>query len=259
MLRPKNSYEQLLGPASLPIFHLGPPLEKGPLPSVFYFALAGDESLALDPFNQPAILLAEEKIRVFSFTLPFHGPHFDKRHAMMSWAQQIGADCDIIDNFVKECLECINFLIEQDYVDASHMASAGLSRGGFIATHLAAQDLRIKTVLGYAPLTNLTALEEFKECENHPLVKKLSLIQLVDKLMHKKIRFYIGNRDTRVSTDECFAFIRAAAEYSYRQSHRPPPIELIVSASIGHKGHGTSPHIFKEGIEWLKKALFQKA
>lgn len=240
------------------IYHSGPPLSEGVLPALFYFALAGDVSLNQEPFNQPVTLLKEQRLRIFSMTLPGHGPGLDNHHALPLWLKQLHAGHNIVNSFVQQCIEAIDFLIQQGYIDERQIAAAGLSRGAFMAAQLGAADDRIKTILGYAPLTRLDTVAEFKTLGHHPLIEELALINNVERLIHKKVHFFIGNRDILVETDACYAFIRALTEAAYTHHHRSPPIELTIYPSIGHKGHGTPPEIFRAGTEWLKEKLYQE-
>ncbi len=50
---------------TIEVAHIGPSLDKGRLPAVMYFSISGEDSIGLDPFNQPALFLAENGIRVF--------------------------------------------------------------------------------------------------------------------------------------------------------------------------------------------------
>lgn len=246
--------KEIEGPTPLTIYHQGP--EDGrPRPSLFYFALSGQDSLTLDPFNYPITLLSNLPIHVFSFTLPRHEKSSEYRHAIAFWAKEIERGNDIISSFVKNVCQNIDFLIEKGLVDPHRMATAGLSRGGFIATHLAAQDKRIKTILGYAPMTDLFALEELSFLKENHLAQSLCLKSLIHKLLDKKLYFLIGNRDHKVGTSHCFDFIKDLAEAAYLNQHRSPQIECRITPSIGHKGHGTSNESFKDGIEWLKTKL----
>lgn len=236
------------------IYHVGPPLSMGPLPSLFYFSLSGKESLTLAPYNQLVELLQNNLMRIFSLTLPGHEEGYDHQNAMKYWANQIENDDDVIQPFVTQCKQVIDFLIQQNYINRDNIAVAGLSRGSFIAAHVAAQDDRVKTILGFAPLTNLMDLIEFQGSMSL-LAHNLALHSLVDRLVGKKLRFYIGNRDKRVNTHSCFTFIEALVEATYTHRHRSYPVELIIYPSVGHKGHGTPPHIFHEGALWLKQQL----
>lgn len=250
----KQSCDIITASSSLTLYHSGPPLSIGPLPTFFYFALSGEDSLALDPYNQPVINLSNSPIRIFSLSLPGHGIGLDNNLAMGFWIQQFVEGVDIIGDFITRCREALDFIIDHSYANPSQIAAAGLSRGAFIATHFAAADSRIKTILGFAPLTQLEAIEEFNvHASEHPLIKDLSLFNLIDKLIDKRLRFYIGNRDTRVGTERCFAFIHALTEACYVHKHRSPPIELIIYPSVGFKGHGTPPHIFHDGTNWLNE------
>jgi len=248
--------ETIVRPNFPPIYHVGPPLSMGPLPSLFYFSLSGMESLTLAPYNHPVALLDKSLIRIFSLTLPGHETGLDHQNAMSYWAHHIDQNDDIIHNFVISCTQAIDFLVQKNYIHNDHIAVAGLSRGSFIAAHVAAHDERIKTILGFAPLTNLLDLHEFQESTS-PLAQNLSLHSLVDRLLHKTLRFYIGNHDTRVNTHSCYTFIEALTEAMYKQRHRSLPVELIIYPSVGHKGHGTPPHIFHEGSLWLQHHFLQ--
>ena len=237
-----------------PIYYQGPDLKMGIQPAVLYFALSAHMSLFEDPFNQPVLHLIEQGIRVFSWDLPFHGPGQNPRDAMRHWAHELVHQPSFIFDFLNVCQNNINYLIEQQLVDQQQLAVAGLSRGGFIATHLAARDSRIKAVLGFSPLTQPQPLEELQSCDTMPF-EKVALTSLVDCLIHTPFRFYIGNHDTRVSTDACYSFIQTLTKTAFNQGVRSPAVELIIYPSIGYKGHGTPPSIFSDGADWMKRQL----
>jgi esterase FrsA len=247
--------EVLRNETSTPIYHCGPDLQAGPLPTLFYFALSGYDSLLLDPYNQPVVALADQAIRVVSLTIPGHGNGFDNLRAMDFWADQLKSNHDLISPFIAQCVEALDYLIAEGYTNPDHVGAAGLSRGGFIAAHFAAQDERVKTVLGFSPLTQLEEHSAFKTEEAHPIIQRLSLTNLTERLADKTVRAYIGNRDTSVGTAACFHWIHNLTEAAYLHKHRSPPIELIIYPSIGHKGHGTPPHIFQAGAQWIAQNL----
>lgn len=236
--------------SDLPIYWRGPEIDQGKLPAFFYFALSGSESLHQDPYNQPIVFLKDFPIRCYSFTLPFHGPGHDNQRAIELWSQELMQNPTFLEIFFQKCLTNVFYLIQEGLVDENHMAIGGLSRGGFIATHLAARERRFKYILGFAPMTSLTSVGE-----NKPLEHPWNLLPLVNQLAHQCIRFYIGNRDLRVNTRACFEFIQHLTEAAYLQGHRSPPVELMISPSVGFKGHGTLPPVFKDGVEWLAAKL----
>lgn len=200
---------------------VGPPLSKGPLPALIYFALSAEESLHLDPFNQPVKALENENMRIFSFTLPHHE---DKKRDLSKW------DETIIHNFVHSVKEKLPDL------NAKTLGVMGLSRGGMLACRLAAICPEITHILGFAPMT--TFLEGI---ESH--------------IWNRTLRFYIGNMDTRVGTDMCFNFFHKIALKAKEKRVQSPPLELLISPSIGFKGHGTPKHIFTDGAHWIKEGL----
>jgi esterase FrsA len=104
-------------------------------------------------------------------------------------------------------------------------------------------------------MTQLTAAKEFKELENKEHLERFNLENHISSLCEQSIRFYIGNRDIRVGTDRCFHLVQQLTEQAFQNGVRSPPIELIISPSIGHMGHGTSKEIFHDGAHWLGKLL----
>src|SRR5579863_3267195 len=116
---------------------LGPPLDAGPLPAVFYFSLSAHDSLHLDPYNQPAIYLGSPGLRIFSVSLPGHDT-LPPTQALRFWAGEIRHGRDVIQAFVQEVTSYIRHLIDQQVVLPEKIGAMGLSRGVFIASHVAA-------------------------------------------------------------------------------------------------------------------------
>lgn len=232
--------------------------EKKKLPALFYLALEGEESLSEHPYNLPTTFFDENSTRVFSLSLPFHEKGQDKYKAISQWAKSFEEDRYELRDFLDNLKETIDYLILNEWIDPLHVAVAGLSRGGFLAAHLAAIHPSIKTLVAFAPVTDLLILEDFSHFhENTRLTSKvehLSLFTLTEKLTHlRHIRFYISNRDEKVSTDSCFRWIRAMADHVHEKRAKHCQVELMITSPIGFKGHGTSEAIFKEGAELIKK------
>lgn len=246
----------LTDPNGLEICYLGMGPEAGPLPAYLYFSLSGEESLTLHPYNSPAALLEGEMMRVFSVTLPGHGPGFDKFKAMQFWAE--GMDDYVLETFFEQVVASIGWLFDAGWIES--LAVGGLSRGGFVAGHIAVREKRVSHVLNFAPVTRLSMLKEFAspELSDHAKLRAqaLDLENHVAEMTHLKgMRCYIGNRDERVDTEACFAFVRKLAEVGHEVRARHLDAEMVMTRSIGHEGHGTAPHIFEEGAMWLKKQL----
>jgi len=239
----------------LPLFHLGPPLDLGPLPAFFYFFVSGPDTLTLDPGNQPVQFLHGKMIRVFSLTLPGHEADLPPDNAMNVWAEDIAKGNETLSSFFDSAIQAVDFAIRERFVDPEKMGIGGLSRGGFAAAHVAARDERFKFLLGFAPLTQLSLLKEFSSLRDHPLVANLGLERLAPALAKRNTRLYIGNRDMRVGTRSCFDFAMALTEAAHEQKIRSPHVECIISPSIGKEGHGTPPEIFRQGAAWMAECL----
>ena len=232
---------------------IGPPLNAGARPTFFYLSLSGEESLALAPYNQPAAYLQNSGCRIFSFTLPGHGIGFDKFVAMNYWADQMALEPYFLNHFFECAAQAITWVIEQGLTASDKIAIGGLSRGAFAAAHIAAKVPQIKSLVGYAPLTKLGHINAFATSLDFPNVSntlpKLDLLSIVPKLSHlKALSFYSGMHDTLVGTDNCIEFVKACAAAKMN-------VELMLYPSIGHGGHGTAPHIFEKGAEWVKQQL----
>jgi len=245
------THAMITPPSGITLHYQGPSIPEGKLPALFYFTSSAEDSLSLDPLNLPAAFLASRPIRVYTSTLPLHDSPSAVKDGMKLWAE--AQNPRLIADFIDSCCQNLDFLMEKNAVDPEKIAVAGLSRGSLIALLFAAQDPRIKAVLGYAPLIELGRLEEFEQ--DHPMLAPCNLYSRAEELIHKKLRFYIGNRDQRVGTETCFHFVQHVAEVAFQHGNRSPDVELIVSPSIGRFGHGTPPHIFLQGVDWLKRVL----
>ncbi len=244
----KNLCSALTVAPDVTLYHTGPALDHGPLPSFFYFALSGPDSLTLDPYNQPVQVLRGQMIRIFSMTLPGHENELPATKAMSIWAEDLSKGIPTLPQFLDAAQQAVDFAVREKFADPQKMATGGLSRGGFIAAHLAARDERFRILLGFAPLTRLGKLREFAHMHDHELTNRLDLVHLAEPLSDRHIRLYIGNDDTSVGTHECYEFAMSLVR---KKKSRSAQVELFISPSIGQRGHGTSPEIFKEGSEWV--------
>lgn len=225
----------------LEVKFIGPPLEQGPLPAIFYFALSAHDSLYLDPFNQPVECLKNSDVRIFSITLPGHD-HLPATEALTFWTDELKKGNDVVAAFTDEVATYITELVSQKIALPEKIGVMGLSRGAFIAAHVAAKVPQIQHILGFAPLTRFGT-------------DSWDLSHLSDKIYNRTIRFYIGNHDTRVGTDHCSTLIVKLADTAFQNGIRTSPIDLIIGPSIGRDGHGTSPKIFQEGALWMQEKL----
>ncbi|NGX50807.1 MAG: hypothetical protein K1060chlam2_00658 [Chlamydiae bacterium] len=233
-----------ISPTTKALF-VGPPLEEGPLPTLFYFALSAEDSLQKDPYNQPVQFLDGSPFRIFSITLPGHENNLPPEEALSHWKE------GVIPAFIGELKAAVDFL--SPHFKDKKLAVAGLSRGAFIACHLAAVCPQITHILGFAPLTKPSVAEAFQGRGD----AFLDLENLIPKLYDRTIRFYIGNCDIRVGTEHAFSLIHNLAKAARESNIISPPIELIIGPSTGHRGHGTSPEVFRSGVDYLKESFLK--
>jgi pimeloyl-ACP methyl ester carboxylesterase len=233
----------------LTLYHTGPALDHGPLPSIFYFALSGPDSLCLDPFNQPVQFLLGRSVRVFSLTLPGHENGLPASKAMQVWADDFAKGLDPLAAFLDDCFEAVAFTIAEKFADPEQLGVMGLSRGGLVALHAAARNPDLRHILCFAPVTDLRSLKEFGPLQENRAVQSYRAETLKNVLQDKHIRIYIGNHDTRVDTRLSFEFAMSVVESA--ETIRTPQVELFITASMGKDGHGTSPEIFAQGAEWI--------
>lgn len=229
--------------------YLGPSINLGPLPAVLYFALSAKDSLVLDPYNQPAVYLSQFPLRVFSITLPYHEEGAPAKKGLTEWAEAMKKGEDLLGNYLKKIQQAITLLLHQHILLPNKIATMGLSRGAFIAAHVTANNPEIPYWLGFAPLTKLSYLKDFSS------LTQWDLLHIVNVLSDKVIRCYIGNRDIRVGTRNCFDLITSLAEIAYQKRRSSSPIELLILPSIGHHGHGTKKETFHHGAKWLANQL----
>lgn len=235
--------------------YTGPDISSGPLPALFYFSLSAQDSLCLDPYNQPVAYLSSLPLRIFSITLPGHENNLPPTEALDIWAKEIAGGHNFIAEFVAKVKFAVDALFDQGALLPNRIGVAGLSRGAFLAAHTAAEISHFRWILGFAPLTQLVFAKEFQEISHLSLAHSLSLEKLVDRLADRSLRFYIGNLDTLVGTKLCFNFVEKLAQTAYEKGIRSPQAELIIGPPIGRFGHGTSKKIFHEGAQWIAEAL----
>ncbi|MCI5052349.1 MAG: alpha/beta hydrolase [Simkaniaceae bacterium] len=222
--------------APVEVYCEGPPLEEGPKRAVFYFFISARDTLGLDPHNKP--LEALKDTRVFSITLPYHEQGKNPLKAIDFWKGNLSE----INTFITHCKDVIIELIEKNI--CTRIGVMGLSRGAVISLQLASQLIEISHIALFAPLIDLK--DYGSEMDN---------FTLIDTLYDRKIKVFIGNRDTRVNTQLTCDFILKLSDRAYLEGVRSPPIELTLTPSIGRDGHGTPPESFLAGGRWLSENL----
>ena len=144
----------------------------------------------------PALLQAG--FGVVSVDLPCHvgaTPSTQPLPSLRCWRERLSNGEDIFGPFADRVSQVIT-LLRPDTV-----AVMGVSRGAYAGAIAAAKDHRITRVVGIAPVTDLSKLQEFDSANIAP---DLSLYY--PALLSKRIFVAINADDQRVSTDAAKAF-----------------------------------------------------
>ena len=105
-------------------------------------------------------------------------------------------------------------LIRQGKADPARIGAFGISRGGYLAFHLAAADPRIRFAAAMSPLIEPHALTEFAHDPQMVRAQAASALRIAPKLAGRPIWIGISNDDMRVDVDRVIAFARSVVRAS---------------------------------------------
>ena len=214
------------------------PLPTSPRPTVFVFALDRKTSLGKSSFNRAALILRKtHDVLCVSLDMPAHGDDVrpGEKGGLPGWRTRLDKNEDLVADFATRFGRVLDELVAKGYTDPKRVAVIGISRGGFMALHLMAAHPGIMAVAAIAPAMDLSAVEGFKDLNQHPLTQSLKLVPLASRPnFQKPIWITVGNHDTIVGTNLCMDFVRAVAEAA------PPgtvlrPVELHVMPGDDHR------------------------
>ena len=153
-----------------------------------------------------------------SIDLPCHGRQVraGESAGLTGWRQRVEKGEDFVAPFNQRLSAVLDHLIEKGITDPDRIVSSGTSRGGYLAIQFAAADQRVKAAAGFAPVTDLRALSEFRGLEKNALAEKLSLENQAPALTGRHVWIVIGDQDARVSTERA---ISCARQMTARKTH----------------------------------------
>ena len=226
-----------------------------PAPTLFIFGLGLKEMESSPYLTEVGRLLAKHGYLFVALDPPCHGEDVKKGEPgqLLGWRRRLEKGTPFIADFTKQASSVLDHLIQEKFTDAARVAASGVSRGGFLAFHFAAADDRIKAAVGFAPVTDLLALSEFKGLEKNEAVRKLALHEIAPRLTSRPVWISIGNNDERVSTESAIAFTRRLVALSAaKNKDQAAPIDITVGASLGHRD---LDHSHERAATWIRQQL----
>lgn len=227
---------QLMRTPSGVLFGLSGETSGGPAPLLLHFGGTITDALTNPDFCRVADLLVARGWRAVSVDLPVHGSEVREGETewdMNAWRTRLEAGEDLIGDLVRRSTAVLDYCIAQGIADPQRIATAGPSRGGYSALHVAAADGRPRWVGAIAPLTRLTLIREFISAEYLAAARALDVHHLVGRLAGKSVWLCIGNDDRRVGTDSAIEFTRLLVE-AKRSRGLEADVELHV---LNYEGH----------------------
>jgi len=230
--------------------------DSKPAPTLFVLSGTINGTLSNAYYRQCGNQLVERGYMLVSIDIPGHGKQTleGQPAGLDGWSYRIGKGEDIVAESNERLSKVLDHLIETEVTDPHYIAVCGTSRGGFLAIHFAAYDHRVQCAAGFAPVTNLAALSEFRNEKQHELVLKLSLTNQADRLAGRPVWIMIGDRDDRVGTKSAFGLASRLSAVA-REKDIPSQVELhIVSEPQGHTTPKGAP---KQAAEWIHRQLIR--
>ncbi|NQV28111.1 MAG: prolyl oligopeptidase family serine peptidase [Rhodopirellula sp.] len=224
--------------------------DSAPAPVLFVLAGTIESTLGKPYFRQCGNELAEHGWVCVTIDLPCHGTQAVEGQptGLSGWSDLATRKRDFVAESNARLTRVLDHLIESGVADPERIAACGTSRGGFLAIHFAAHDKRVKCAAGFAPVTDLAALSEFRAIVDDPFVATLSLESRIEQLTGRPVWIVIGDQDERVGTDRANVFAQklTAASRAKKQDSR---VELNILPEP--RGHSTPPGSSKRAANWI--------
>ncbi len=225
-----------------------------PAPTLIVLATTIQNTLNSKYYRHCGNQLAKRGFLCVSINLPCHGDQQvdGEPEGLLGWSYRTARDSDFVAEFNNRLSKVLDHLVKQGLSDPEKIAACGTSRGGFLALHAAIHDPRVKCVAGFAPVTDLSVLSEFKLTSECQLVKKYNLIKRANDLAGRKVWILIGDQDKRVNTDNA---VQLAREISRESRENKLLSKVTLHVLPEPRGHMIPAGADRMAADWILQEI----
>ena len=225
-----------------------------PAPTLIVLATTIQNTLNSEYYRHCGNQLAKRGFLCVSINLPCHGDQQidGEPEGLSGWSYRAARDSDFVAEFNNRLSKVLDHLVKQGLSDPEKIAACGTSRGGFLALYAAIHDPRVKCVAGFAPVTDLSVLSEFKLTSECQLVKKYNLIKRANDLAGRKVWILIGDQDKRVNTDNA---VQLAREISRESRENKLLSKVTLHVLPEPRGHMIPAGADRMAADWILQEI----
>ncbi len=220
-----------------------------PKPTLLLLAMAAAETLGQTPYNRIGQRVAAAGWLVVGLDLPAHGADAQPGEptGLAGWRARFDRGEDFVADLQWHAADVLVHLVGAGHSDRARLATAGTSRGGFMATQVAAAVPEVRAVVAFAPVADLAALSEFAGVADPARLAALALARQAAALANRALWVTIGSADQRVDTDRTITFTRAVTAASVL---RGLPLGVTLQV-LPVPGHASAVAWHEQAADWL--------
>jgi pimeloyl-ACP methyl ester carboxylesterase len=230
-----------------------PPAARMAPKPLLLLSLCSDRETALTvaPFSIGAEAFLARGHRAVGLDLPDHGERVGAYgEGIRAWRNAWVDGHDRFRMFLEEAGALIGHCLQAGLAEPGRVVVYGISRGGYLALRLLAEDQRVAGAAAIAPVTDWRNLDEFSADRDRKDLEATSLSHQADALAGKRVFLVIGTSDHRVSTRSCCRFFVDLLEASARRNLLSPPVEFHC-VGMAEPGHAVDDSWRRRGAEFL--------
>ncbi len=180
--------------------------------------------------------------------LLMHGRHFD---SMSELAGGLDAGIDGFEFWRRRVDLVIDAVIERGWTSTGKTVFLGSSRHGWGVLYGTANNTRIDAAVVIGPVIQWPWLREFEGLDEHPLIKKHDLYDVIDQLPPRPVQVQQGYDDERVGQHHNERLAALLSE-AYEARGVPERLALTPMEIPGHSG-GPPMHVNRTVVTFLRE------